>query len=329
MKTDIVLGLAWGDEAKAKVTHSLLQSENYTHCVRFSGGANAGHTIIHKGNKIVTHLIPAGVFLNVPSIIGPGCVVNVKGFFEELEYLSKNNVDTTGLIKIATNVHIVTEEHLEEDGKDTKIGTTRKGIGPAYRDKYARTGKRAEDIPELKDYLVDFWEETLDKPDSYILLEGAQGFWLDINFGEYPYVTSGHSTTAGALLCGIPHTSLKNIYGACKAYDTYVGAKSFQPEGDIFKKIQEVGQEFGATTGRARQCNFLNLDALYRAAQVNGVTRIVVNKMDILEKLDCWKIYSNKDLIDLKTKENFIQYIEKTMPKSIEGFRYSYSPNGI
>jgi adenylosuccinate synthase len=177
--TDIVIGLQHGDEGKGKVTHHLLKSGEYTHCIRFNGGCNAGHTIYHEGTKFVTHHIPAGVFFGIPSIIGPGCVLSVEKLMQEMDVLSRGGINLKDNLKIASNVHIITDAHVEEDSKDEKIGTTKSGNGPAYRDKYARTGVRASDIDFLKPFLVDVYEELHNSDvEPVILMEGAQGFWL-------------------------------------------------------------------------------------------------------------------------------------------------------
>ena len=148
MIADVVIGLSYGDEGKGKVTHHLLKSGEYTHCLRFNGGCNAGHTIYHKGKKFVTHHIPAGVFFGVKSIIGPGCVVNLEQFHSEVEELEANGIQARDLVFIDVGAHIITSDHLEEDGGETAIGTTKRGNGPAYRDKYGRSGIRAGDIPK-------------------------------------------------------------------------------------------------------------------------------------------------------------------------------------
>ena len=145
MIADIVVGLSYGDEGKGKVTHHLLKSGGYTHCLRFNGGCNAGHTIYHKGKKFVTHHIPAGVFFGVKSIIGRGCVVNLEQFHMEIEELEANGIPAGGLVFIDVGAHIITSNHVEEDVSDKAIGTTKRGNGPAYRDKYSRTGARAGD----------------------------------------------------------------------------------------------------------------------------------------------------------------------------------------
>ena len=155
MKIDVVLGLQYGDEGKGKVCHSLLKDGLYTHVIRFNGGGNAGHTIYHDGKKLITHLIPSGVFFGVKSIIGPGCVVDVEKLFREIDYLEDNGIKTDGLLFISKNAHIITDDQLAEDGTDTAIGTTRTGNGPCYRDKYNRKGVRAEEIPMLEPYLID------------------------------------------------------------------------------------------------------------------------------------------------------------------------------
>ena len=261
MIADVVIGLQHGDEAKGKVTHVKCKEgkDFYTHVLRFNGGGNAGHTIYHEGKKFVTHYIPAGIFYGIKSVIGNGCAVNVKSFLEEAKMLADAGFDTS-LIKIASNCHIVTEEHLEEDGKDDKIGTTKRGNGPAYTAKYARTGVRACDVPEL------------------------EGCIIDIDWGDYPYVTSSHCTTAGVSLNCVPPSWIRNVWGVGKVYDTYVGKKDFEPDDLIFQEIRDAGEEYGATTGRPRQCNWLDLDALIRAININGVTQVVLNKADVLKE---------------------------------------------
>ena len=156
-----------------------------------------------------------------------------------MEELEAAGIECDGLVKIAKNAHIITEAHMEEEAREQEIGTTRRGNGPAYRDKYARRGIRAEMVPALKDYVVDLYEELHDYPAPLILCEGAQGFGLDIDWGDYPYVTSSHCTTAGALLNGIPATAVRRVWGVAKAYETYVGSKRFHGDGEIFDKLQE------------------------------------------------------------------------------------------
>jgi len=284
--TDIVLGLQHGDEGKGKVTHHLLKSGEYTHCVRYNGGCNAGHTIYHNEKKFVTHHIPAGVFFGVTSVIGNGCVVDPVKLQQEIDYLESHGIAVKENLRIAKNAHVITENHKTEDSTDEKIGTTRTGNGPAYRDKYGRTGVRACDVPDLEPFLVDIYEEL--SGDTVILMEGAQGFWLDPDWGDYPYVTSSHTGVAAAIQNGINPRSIRNVWGVIKAYETYVGKRNFQPDGEVFDRIQVVGQEFGATTGRVRQCNWLNVDEIHQAIQMNGVNRLVVNKMDVLRKVGTW-----------------------------------------
>ena len=317
MLADIVVGLSYGDEGKGKVTHHLLKNGDYTHCIRFNGGCNAGHTIYHEGVKFVTHHIPAGVFFGVRSIIGNGCVVNIDQFNREIQMLNEGGIDTDGLIFIANNAHIITDAHLEEDGKDTTIGTTKRGNGPAYRDKYDRQGTLAAEALVGTPYLIDMYRELHETDEEAVVLcEGAQGFGLDIDWGDCPFVTSSHCTTAGALLNGIPPQAVRRVYGITKAYDTYVGAKDFHGEGRVFDLLQSLGNEFGATTGRPRQCNWLNVRDLKKAVDINGVTDVIINKVDILREVGEWNLRSsnsNAIMLKLGSEVSWKQYIRRLL----------------
>ena len=317
IKADIVVGLQYGDCGKGKVTNHLLLMGDYTHCLRYSGAHNCGHTIYLDGQKFVTHILPAGCFHGVTSIIGSGCCLNVNKFFDELNKaviaFPMRNVEN--FIKIAYNTHIITEEHLKEDGEDTVIGTTRTGSGPAFRDKHARTGKRAEDIPALKSFLCDPYKEFHSDKDVNILCEGAQGFGLDIDHGDYPMVTSSNCIAPAALMNGIPWHAINKVYGVAKAYNTYVGAKKFQPHGKIYDVIGDLGNEFGATTGRRRQVDWMDLPQLVKAVRINGVTDLIVNKMDILNKVGEWKLKMGGYLFSCNSEESFKKNIIDAMPK--------------
>jgi adenylosuccinate synthase len=309
---DVVVDLQQGDSGKGKVANYLAKTGNYTHVVRYNGSNNAGHTIYVNGKKVVTHSIPVGVLHGIKSIIGPGCVVNVEHFFNELREIEDAGINTRGLVYIASNAHIITDSHLEEDRADSKIGTTKRGNGPAYSDKYARKGTRASQVEELKPYLVDMYEEFYKTGDweARILFEGAQGFYLDIDWGDYPFVTSSHCTVGSAILNGIPPQKIRRVYGVGKIYETYVGAKSFEPADPVFAKIRELGGEYGATTGRPRQCNWLNLPNLKKAAEINGVTHLVINKVDILRQLGQHKIYTEGGLLTMRDEHDMKRVIE-------------------
>jgi len=329
MIADIVVDLQYGDSGKGKVTHTLLENGDYTHCIRYNGGCNAGHTIYHKGEKFVTHHIPAGVFWGVKSIIGPGCVVNLEQFYREVKELESRGVFCNGLVFIAKGAHIITPAHLTEDGAETTLGTTKRGNGPAYRDKYARKGVRAETVAGLERYLIDIYEELHNEKDEAIaLFEGAQGFGLDIDWGDYPYVTSSHCTTAGAMLNGIPPKAVRHVWGIAKCYETYVGAKKFEKSAQIFSQIRDVGEEYGATTGRPRQCNWLNIDLLKKAIAVNGVTNLVINKMDVLRQVDAWTIRDNNDeTYDIPNENIFRRFVKTHVPEI--AIYFSESPHTI
>lgn len=328
MKVDAVLGLQYGDEGKGKVCHSLLNKKKYTHVIRFNGGCNAGHTIYHNGKKLITHLIPSGVFFGVKSIIGPGCVVDTHKFFQELNYLEENGIKTDGLVFIAKNAHLVQEIHTDEDSTETDIGTTRTGNGPAYRAKYAREGIRAEEYDVLDPYLIDMYDEFYkqDNENFIVLAEGAQAFGLDIDWGHYPYVTSSHCGIGSILNNGFNHKHIDNVYGVIKAYETYVGSKNFQPEGEIYDQIQKEGQEFGATTGRKRQCNWLDWDLVVKAARMNGINKVVVNKVDILNKIKVWRIKNNNRISEFYSETDFLFWLKTSFAQEGIQVSFSYTP---
>ena len=272
------------------------------------------------------------VFFGIKSIIGPGCVVNPAQFFKELKELKEGGVETDGLIFIADNTHVITAEHLEEDNEDTTIGTTKRGNGPAYREKYARNGFLAKDIPYLQPYLVNIYDELHKNEQSPIILcEGAQGFGLDIDWGDYPFVTSSHCTVGSAILNGIPPQSIRDVWGVAKAYETYVGAKSFEQDNPVFSRIREYGKEYGATTGRDRQCGWLELPFLERSIKVNGVNKVVFNKMDILEEINTWVIKRKKDSYELfHNREEFENFFKFKMKKwGVDKVYFSGSPETI
>ncbi len=329
---DVIVDLQQGDSGKGKVAHHLCKINDYTHVIRYNGSNNAGHTIYHEGKKIVTHAIPIGVVHGIKSIIGPGCVVNAEHFFQELKELQDAGIKTDGLVFIANNAHVITPEHLAEDRQDNTIGTTKRGNGPAYRDKYSRKGIRAMDVPELKPYLIDIYEELHEKYGRHarILFEGAQGFGLDVDWGDYPYVTSSHCTVGSAILNGVPPQYIRHVWGVAKIYETYVGAKSFEPPDKIFKEIRELGKEYGATTGRPRQCNWLDIKMVRKAAIINGVTDIVFNKMDILAQIGEWKLYDDQGAIrEFANEDAMKRYIYNYLPDSIKHYVWSDNPDGF
>ncbi len=309
---DVIVDLQYGDSGKGKVAHFLCTKNNYTHVVRYNGGANAGHTIFHNGKKFVTHQVPVGIFYGITSVIGSGCVVDPEGLKKELHMLEDAGIPTKNLLLVAENAHVVTKKHRDEDLADKKNGSTKRGIGPAYRDKYARAGTLARDTPSLKPYLVDMYEEfTGSKKNLTVLAEGAQGFGLDVDWGDYPFVTSSHCTTAGALLNGFAPQSLRRVWGIAKVYETRVGRTRtpFEPKQKIFEKIREYGEEYGATTGRPRQCNWLNLQLIEQAVKANGVTDIVLSKMDVLNSVGAWKVRDGKKVTTFENSTKMKSHI--------------------
>jgi adenylosuccinate synthase len=333
MKADVIVDLQYGDCGKGKVAHHLARTRNYTHVLRYNGGCNAGHTIYHNGKKFITHHVPCGVFFGIKSIIGSGCVVNPQQLLKEIRELEEGGVDTKGLIFVAKNAHVITQDHLDEEDTEKKIGTTKRGNGPAYRDKYARTGIRAKDCAELEPFLIDLLPE-LNQPENYVLCEGAQGFGLDIDWGDYPFVTSSHCTTAGALLNGIPPKSLNEVWGVMKCYETYVGAKKFELNNPIFSKIRTIGKEYGATTGRPRQVSWTDMNLVSNAILVNGVTHVVINKMDVLKEVGTWNVFDQNGQVNILSDQEgfqnyFLNFLKEEFPTEGINTHFSSSPEMI
>ena len=333
MKADVIVDLQYGDCGKGKVAHHLARTRNYTHVLRYNGGCNAGHTIYHNDKKFITHHVPCGVFFGIKSIIGSGCVVNPQQLLKEIAELEEGGVDTKGLIFVAKNAHVITQDHLDEENAEKKIGTTKRGNGPAYRDKYARTGIRAKDCAELEPFLIDLLPE-LNQPENYVLCEGAQGFGLDIDWGDYPFVTSSHCTTAGALLNGIPPKALNEVWGVMKCYETYVGAKKFELNNPVFSKIRTIGKEYGATTGRPRQVSWTNMNLVSNAILVNGVTHVVINKMDVLDEVGTWNVFDQDGQVNVLNDQEgfqnyFLNFLKEEFPTEGINTHFSSSPEMI
>jgi len=327
---DVIVDLQAGDTGKGKVAHAL--ASNYDVVMRYNGGANAGHTIYVDGVKMVTHQVPVGIFHNIPSIIGLGCVVDIDKLCAELLMLKSHGF--TAPVYVDERCHVTMAKHIHEDATDTLIGTTKQGIGPTYRDKYSRQGKRIGDM--------DFHWDNFQVIDTYryfrdnscrILCEGAQGFQIDVDWGDYPYVTSSHCTVGSACLNGIAPHKIQNIYGIMKAYETYSGFKTHYTDEDnpIFQKIQLMGGEFGATTGRKRKVRWLDLDGVIRAANINGVTNLIINKVDVLETVDAFRYVHNRLLQEAIRIGEFKEKIEKVLraETDVKTITWSTSPETI
>ena len=330
MIADIIVDLQYGDCGKGKIAHALCRENKYTHVIRYNGGCNAGHTIYHNGKKFVTHHIPCGVFFGIKSIIGPGCVIHVDTFLKEIKELEEQGIPAGDLVHISSNAHLITDFHRAEDSKDLgNIGTTKKGNGPAYRDKYARRGVRALEDPRLQKYIISMYHELYENQEHSnieILFEGAQGFGLDVDWGDYPYVTSSHCTVGSAILNGVPPSKIRNVWGVAKIYETYVGAKDFEGPDEVFSTIRELGQEFGSTTGRPRQINWLDFDNLKMASRINGINKVVFNKMDILESVGSWCLYDGPNLYEFKTREDIELWLSGKLHLEVdEGIEVMFS----
>ncbi len=344
-RVDIIVGLQYGDEGKGKVVHHLANTqEHYDYCIRYNGGANAGHTVYHEGKKIVTHQIPSGILYGIVSVIGDNCYFDFNKLIDEIKMLESNGIQVRDKLIVSSNCHLIQKSHLETDSSDSKIGTTKRGIGPCAIDKYGRTGEKLKNDPGVKDILEKFgvkvckvstllYQFFLDnKREADVLVEGAQGYGLDINHGDYPYVTSSHCISSDVFNLGISYSGDCKVWGVAKIYETYVGAKTFQQEYDgSLKKIQRVGNEFGATTERPRQCNYLNLNRLVESCFVNQVNILVINKCDILEKINVFRMFEDSKMKEYYMFDNMKRDIEKKLMKlpNMEQIIFSGSPDYI
>lgn len=305
-----VLGAAWGDEGKGHIVHHL--SPRYDWIVRFNGGANAGHTIYRDGEKYVHNLMPSFDWRHdrTKAFLGSGMVIDLEQLHKEVAAISeatfriygvRNKIDNR--IYVDPDAFIVLQEHKDEDkANNGHIGSTNRGIGPAYKSKIARKGTRIRDvmsggsehrhwIESLKNLGVRFksiLELRRDMEHKDILFEGAQGVMLDINHGIYPYVSCSESTVAGIYSCGFHWAAPQKVYGVAKVYTTKVGEGPFPTElsGEEAHKLRERGKEYGATTGRPRRIGWLDLPALNYACQKGGITDLILTKFDILNGMD-------------------------------------------
>ena len=339
---DIVCGLSWGDEGKGKIVSNLIKNGDYDWVCRWSGGSNAGHTIYIDGKKYVTHIVPCGVFYNKKSYIGPDCYLNIADFLDEVRYLRDNGF-RTDLIKLSPNVHIVINKHKQEDierNKNNHISTC-KGIAPCSSDKFNRKGIRLIDYlktggQEIKPFILN--EEI----QGTLLCEGAQGFWLDINYGEYPYVTSSYTLPYSSCSIGFPPNKIRKIFGACKIYDTRVGKdivfdNSIKKYNDkesltLLNNIGETGGEYGTTTGKKRRVNWLDLGKLIIAINISGCTNLIISKTDILELTGIYRlIYNNKlyKYLSIQEMENDIKLKVNNQCKLLENIVFSNNPFSI
>jgi len=338
----VVVGLQWGDEGKGKIIDLLAKDSDVI--VRFQGGNNAGHTVVVGDEEFIFHLIPSGILHeNKICVIGNGVVLDPEVLLEEIKNLREKGIDIKGRFKISDSCHIIFPYHrildkLREKRRRIKLGTTGRGIGPCYQDKFGRLGIRFIDLlnkkvfkeklednlkekneifkkvygikgfsfkdiydrysefaKELSGYICNvtsFLNDMVGKKKS-LLFEGAQGTFLDIDFGTYPFVTSSSCISAQASIgAGFPFIKIGKIIGVAKAYTTRVGEGPFPTEFSpkFSEFIRQIGKEFGATTRRPRRCGWFDAVITKKACLLNGIKTLVITKLDVLDSLDKIKI---------------------------------------
>ncbi|MFY9719092.1 MAG: adenylosuccinate synthetase [Candidatus Cybelea sp.] len=309
-RADVIVGAQWGDEGKGRIVD--LYAADYDVVARFAGGDNAGHSIVVGERELALRIVPSGVMHpHVELFVGGGTVVNPYTLLDELERLAALGVDVSR-VKISDRAHIVLPHHVTRDAAAERerasgaIGTTGRGIGPAYVDRAARTGIRFADViagaagerddataraleaaRRLCGHVVDgveYIQERL-RGNKRILLEGAQGTLLDVGYGTYPYVTSSHTLAGGACTgLAIGPGAIGRVTGVFKAYCTRVGAGPLPSELDDERgeRLRRQGGEFGTVTGRPRRCGWFDAVAARYAVSVNGLTSAIVTKLDVL-----------------------------------------------
>ncbi len=336
--TAVIIGAQWGDEGKGKIVDVL--SENFPVVARYAGGHNAGHTVIIKGKKFILQLVPSGVLRpGCRGVIGNGVVLDPIALLKEIAGLRAAGVTINGNLFVSNRAQVILPYHrmielaAENAPGRVKIGTTSRGIGPAYEDKMGRRGLRVADLLDLKLLKTHienacreknmiahalFNSEPLDADSMYeeyaraseqiapfvcdtalllnqalaageaVMFEGAQGTMLDIDHGTYPFVTSSSATSGGAATgTGVAPNAIQSVIGVTKAYCTRVGGGPFPTEAldELGDKLRARGNEFGAVTGRPRRCGWLDLPLLRYAGMINGISWLVVTKLDVLDDL--------------------------------------------
>ncbi|HOJ98248.1 MAG TPA: adenylosuccinate synthase [Termitinemataceae bacterium] len=314
----VVIGAQWGDEGKGKMVDYLAREAQII--IRYSGGANAGHTIVIGTEQYALHLIPSGIlYPDKIVILGAGMVIDPTALFAELEMLKSRGIDTSGRVFISDRAHLVLPRYIEIDKQRDKarkkpIGTTGRGIGITYAMKAERDGIRIADL-DWKEKMDELEEEdrkflapyvdalkamAIDLPsflashkNAQILFEGAQGTLLDLDLGTYPYVSSGMSCAAGAAIGGcVGPRALDKVLGVFKAYSTRVGNGPFpsefdpQSEGELERFVRETGREYGVTTGRPRRCGYLDLVALRYACRTNSIDSLIMTHLDVYDTME-------------------------------------------
>ena len=319
----VVIGAQWGDEGKGKMVDYLAEQAKVV--VRYSGGANAGHTIVLGESTYKLHLIPSGVlYPDTTVVLGTGMVIDLTALFDELDTLTEQGVDWEGRVLVSDRAHVVLPTYRDidvqmEEKRRRPIGTTGRGIGVAYSMKAARDGVRLADLPEISvqesmdeksrthiaEYLERLESMTVDlvefmshaDPTDHVLFEGAQGALLDLDQGTYPFVSSGYSSAAGASMGGgIGPTQIDSVVGVFKAYTTRVGNGPFpselrsSDEVGLEALMRELGREYGVTTGRPRRCGYLDLVALRYIVRANGIDTLAMTHLDVYDTVKDIKV---------------------------------------
>jgi adenylosuccinate synthase len=351
----VLVGLQAGDESKGHATGHVMRSADI--CCRFSGSCNTGATVVTEtGQKFKFHHLPVGIAVNKPSYIGSACLIDPRRLADEIAQYKAFGFDVDTNLRISPDAHIISPEHIERDTENENsgkgVGSTKRGVAFCASDKALRVGRTIDSLPEFDRYISDVPYELNVAADNgkHIVFEGSQGFELDVDQGNYPFVSSTNNVS-GAICssCGIAPNRVDRVVGVLKSYSTYVGTGPYITEihdEALNSLIVDRGHEYGTSTGRRRRVGYINIPMLKRACMVNGCTELFLSKSDVLiglkgvkycvaydidgaltdrvplKRADYWRAKPIYEQVDVRTGREFIAIIEEATKIPVKYFSF-------